>query len=185
VKVPSEGVTHVKAPLNESHMWRRLSSHTYEWVTHVKSLVSMGLWMSHTCEGAKWRRHTFEGAFEWVTHMNESHMWSRMYEWAFWREVRVCVTYVNQTCHTRKWVMSHMCMRHVTHTYGCHTHIWKMYATHRNKSCHNYDWGMSHIWALELHIWMIMGHVTQKTKLCHTYDSFICVGFFFGGLLHV
>ena len=33
------------------------------------------------------------------------------------------VTYVNQSCHTYEWVMSHM-----------------------NKSCHTYEWDMSHVW---------------------------------------
>jgi len=37
---------------------------------------------------------------------------------------------MNEACHTHKWVMSHIWMRHVTHT---------------NEACHTYEWGMSHL----------------------------------------
>jgi len=81
---------------------------------------------------------------------------------------------VNESCHTNKWVVSHIRMSHITrmngssHTYAgpdmsfflkqwpCHTHIWWMrHVTHVNtpmnescytyESCHTYEWVMSYI----------------------------------------
>ena len=53
----------------------------------------------------------------------------------------------------QEWVMSHICMRHVTqmnesrHTYEWVTsHIWMSHVTHMNESCHSHEWVMSHIW---------------------------------------
>jgi len=50
---------------------------------------------------------------------------------------------VNESCHTYEWVMSHIWMRHVTHT---------------NESCHSYGWVMLHI---------RMSHATHTNASCH------------------
>jgi len=55
-------------------------------------------------------------------------------------------TYMNESCHTYEWVMSHIWLRHVTHM---------------TEACHTCDWGMSHIWR---------SHVTHVNEACHTYE---------------
>ena len=86
-----------------------------------------------------------------------------------------CYTYTNKSCtstsntqkhgscHTYAWVMSHVCMSHVTRMH---------------ESCHTYAWVMSHVW---------MSHVTRMHESCtwesnarahgscHTYMNESCV----------
>jgi len=43
-----------------------------------------------------------------------------------------------ESCHTYEWVMSHICMSHVTHIHDSrHTYEW---VTHTNESRHTYEW---------------------------------------------
>jgi len=52
---------------------------------------------------------------------------------------------MHESCHTYAWVMSHICMSHVTHM---------------NESCHTYAWVMSHI---------CMSHIALMNESRHTY----------------
>jgi len=52
---------------------------------------------------------------------------------------------MDESCHTREWVMS------------C---IWMSRVTHINESCPTYEWVLSHIW---------MSHVMHTSKSCHTH----------------
>ena len=95
---------------------------------------------------------------------------------------------MNESCHTYKWVMSHiwMSMSHTNESF----HIWRMevtlftlvnperslrFNTHWSSppvsaltqpggvtSCHTYEWVMSHIW---------MSHVTHMNESCHIWMS--------------
>ena len=78
------------------------------------------------------------------------------------------VTHMNESCHTRKRVISHKWMNLIAHMdESCHTYdwvmsyIWMSHVTHTNESYHTYEWGMSHIW---------MSHVTHTNESCHTYE---------------
>jgi len=94
-------------------MTSRESWHTYEWV------------MSHICmshgeyiESCHTHKLVMANMLSHVTHIDISfqtyaHLKSR------------------ESWHTYEWVMSHICMSHVTHI---------------NESCHTYKWVMSHIW---------------------------------------
>jgi len=53
------------------------------------------------------------------------------------------VTYVNESCHTCEWIVSHMWIYHVTHV---------------NISCHTCEWITSHMW---------MDHVTRTLWMSH------------------
>jgi len=72
------------------------------------------------------------------------------------------VTYMNESCYTYEWVMSHI-QWVISHTWMSHvTHmdeLWMSHVTHMNESCHAYEWVMSHIW---------MSHVTHVNESCHT-----------------
>jgi len=95
------------------------------------------------------------------------------------------VTYMNDTCHTYEWGMSHIWMRHVTYEWGmshtndervlrgcvigmcdlrthihdsCHTYE---HTSHMNESCLTYEWVMSHIW---------MSHGSHMNESCHTHE---------------
>jgi len=77
------------------------------------------------------------------------------------------VTYMNESCHTYEWAMSHIWMSHVTHVNElCHicervmSNIWMSDATHMNESRHAYKRVMSHIW---------VSRVTHMNESCHTY----------------
>jgi len=97
---------------------------------------------------------------------------------------------MNESCHTYKWVMSHiwMSMSHTNESF----HIWRMevtlftlvnperslrFNTHWSSppvsaltqpggvtSCHTYEWVMSHIW---------MSHVTHMNESCHIWMSHV------------
>jgi len=54
--------------------------------------------------------------------------------------------YFIESCHTRKRVMSHICISHVAHV---------------DKSWRRYEWDMSHIW---------LSHVAHIDVSCHTYE---------------
>jgi len=80
---------------------------------------------------------------------------SRMYE-----SCRICMCYVScvcvmlhikKSCHTWKWVMSHVEMSHVTHM---------------NQSCHTYEWVMPHI---------SRSHGTHMNESRHSDEHVICV----------
>ena len=84
------------------------------------------------------------------------------------------VTHMDESCHTRGWVMSHTWMSHVTHMDEfCHTHGWVMshtwmrHVTHMVESCHTHGRVMSHTW---------MSHVTHMNKSCvisHINEAFL------------
>jgi len=102
------------------------------------------------------------------------------------------VIHVNVSCHTYKYVMSHMWMCHGTHVNeSCKiyeyvmSHICMGHGTHMHGSWHTYEWVMrhrhiSHIWTshgthtesnhtwewVMSHIWM--SHITHKNESCHT-----------------
>jgi len=112
------------------------SCHTYEWVmTYQNRQIDV---LCHTYESSDtsgwvmshvWMSH--------VTHMNES-----------------CDTYVNESCHTYEWVMSHENRRIDA---LCHTY----------ESCHTYGWVMAHRWMSDVtHIWM--SHGTHMNESLHT-----------------
>jgi len=79
---------------------------------------------------------------------------------------------VNESCHTCKWVMSHVWMSHVTHmNESCHTCEWVMarlktsptgkfnsLVTHVNESCHTCGWLISHTWR---------SHITRVNESSH------------------
>ena len=68
-------------------------------------ITCMCNWMSH---GTHVKRH--------VTHMNDTHTWMSH------------VTHMNESCHTREWVMSHTWMSHVTHMNESNAHATNTYA---------------------------------------------------------
>ena len=77
-------------------------------------------------------------------------------------------THVNESCHTYRWVMSHIWMSHVARmNESCHvymwvlSHIWMNHVTYVNESCCTYGWGMSRIW---------MRHVARMDESCHVYE---------------
>jgi len=89
-------------------------------------------------------------------------------------------TYMNESCHTYEWVMSHIWTSHVTHMdEPCHTYERVMSTILRANlairlhaglqyACHACEWVMSHIeWVLS-HIWM--RHITHMNESCHTYE---------------
>jgi len=119
-------VTH----MNELHFWMAHGAHvqystmwmshvkqmkdlcqTYEWVTSYIWTLQLSFWMSHK--------------FEWVM----SHMYSSIDRRCTQRSH---VAYMNESCHTYKWALSHIWMSHVTRT---------------NKSWHSYEWVTSHIYS--------------------------------------
>jgi len=87
-------------------------------------------------------------------------------------------TRFDESCHTRKWGMSHMWMSHVTHVNGlCHTcgwvmsHVWTSHVTHVNDSeslaCHKWVMSrMGHVTNGSCHKWVTsqMGHVTNGSR---------------------
>jgi len=159
-----------RCQVKASHMWRRL-------------------WMSHTCEGA----------FQ-VTHMNESHMWSRLYQWAFeW------VTHVKAPSEgvTRSKVPlneSHIWMSHTCEAacmngpfgvrYECVSHMWIRPVTHVNESCRTCACVMSHTHMDVTHTYekcmphIGISHVTIMTEACHTYERLNCTYGWSWGMLH-
>jgi len=93
------------------------------------------------------------------------------------------VTRVCQSCRKCKWVMSHVCMSHVTHMTRVMTHLWMSHVTYMNVSWHTYEWIMSQIpmrhviYANEScntrkqfmsHTWI--RHFTCMNESCHTYE---------------
>ena len=75
---------------------------------------------------------------------------------------------MNESCLTYKWVMSHICMGHVSHiNESCLTyewimsHVWMRHVTHMNESCHTYQWVMSHIWGCLIFIC----HFSRKSPI--------------------
>jgi len=58
-----------------------------------------------------------------ISHMNICMcicMWSHMYICMWYRFLPCYVKYVNESCHTFEWVISHMWMNHVTHANEAH-----------------------------------------------------------------
>jgi len=101
------------------------------------------------------------------------------------------VTHMNESCHARGRVMSHVwtCDAVRIHEWVM-SHIWMSHVTHMNESCHTYAWVMSHIWlshathrglqaqvvrtcdAVRIRGWVMshtwMSHVTHTDESCHT-----------------
>jgi len=107
-------------------------------------------------------QHSFQ--IEWVMpHTGIRHTWMSH------------VVHLNESCHTREWVMSHTWMCHVTHeNTSCHIHervmsyTWLSHVTHMNESCHTrntsghtHEWVMSYTW---------IRHVTHMNESCHTHE---------------
>ena len=72
---------------------------------------------------------------------------------------RICmshVTHTNASCHTYKWVMSHMYESCHTHNASCHTYEWVMSRIY--ESCHTQTCVVSQIW---------MRHVTYEWVTSH------------------
>ena len=105
-------------------------------------LAMRGTWLVHKCYMT--RSHVWHDSCScvtWLVHMCD------MTRSNVWHDSFTCVTwliqmYMNESCHTRTWVMSH---------------IWMAHATHAHESCHTYEWVMPHTH---------MSHVTQSTYTC-------------------
>ena len=101
-----------------------------------------------------------------ATHLNES---CHTREWVMSHTRMGHATHTNTPCHTHERVMSHTRMNHVTHTNEpCHTLEWAMSrtrisnATHTNESRHTYPWVWSH-----MSRWHVgMSHVTPLNESC-------------------
>jgi len=80
-------------------------------------------------------------------------------------------TYMNESRHVHKRVMSRTWMSHVTHMIeSCHaykwvtSHIWMSHVTLVNESCHTHERDMSHVW---------MSHVAHESCLTWILDSWV------------
>ena len=109
----------------------------------------------------KERKNVLGMSWRWI-HMNESCLTC---EWVISHICMSHVTHANESCYTYEWVMSHIWMSHVTHMNdSCHTcewvmaHVWMSHVTHMNESCHTCGWVMSHIWT---------SHVTHMNEPSH------------------
>jgi len=63
------------------------------------------------------------------------------------------ITHMNESCHTYKWVMSHVWMSHVTHM---------------NEPCHPYEWAM-----LKEKGFPEALHITHMNELGHAYTGHV------------
>jgi len=140
------------------------SCHIYEWVMwHIWMCDMWHIW--HTDHVTSQQR-PLRGSTRFMNdsyHISSSH-----------------VTHINESCHIYEWVMWHICMCDMWHTW--HTdhvtsqqrplrgstrfmndsyHISSSHVTHMNESCHTYEWVMSHIWMI---------HVTNMNESCHKYE---------------
>jgi len=153
-----------------TRFWNRLWLENISMIrSSSRSRVNGTIWRSPVYYTWKWISH--------VTHMNESchtkHFDDKIiFSLAGKRnnlmESRVLHVEMDESCHTCRWVLSHIWRSHVTHVEeSCHTyewvmsHIWMSHATHMNESCHTYEWVMSHTWR---------SHVTHMDESCHTYE---------------
>ena len=114
------------------------------WLIHMCVMTDSYVWhylfkcdMTHSCVSFMceschtWRSHT------WMSHV--THGWMGH------------VTYMNQSCHTCKWVMAH---------------IWLIYALRMNRSCHT--WVMSHMKdARHILVWVTCTFL--HISMSHTY----------------
>jgi len=104
------------------------------WCTH---------WGLHTGKPSRW-----ESVLLWVLLVVRGwQMWWHKYE-------RVLSTYIDESCRTYAWVMSHVCMSHV---YTCE---WVM-STGVNESWHTHEWVMSHTW---------MSPIAPVNQSCRTHN---------------
>jgi len=141
------------APGLHVHIWMRhvthmnASSHRREWV-YIAPGVRMDVWVSHVAHENK-----FCHTREWVMDVRVN---GCTCEWMYvWMDVRASgctcewmyitpdvrmytwmsrVTHVNESCHTREWVVSHTWMSHLTHVNeSCHTraYIYRTYLSVR------------------------------------------------------
>jgi len=91
------------------------------------------------------------------------------------------VKYTSESCHTYKWVMSHVWMGHVIYkNQSCRIyewvilHIWKGHFMYRNAFCRWCKFVVSRIWMgrvayiIVSHTWM--GCVKHMNESCHTYE---------------
>jgi len=102
------------------------------------------------------------------------------------------VAYMNESCPTCKWVMSHIWMSHVTHmNESCHTyewvmsHIWMSHVTHMNESCPVYHWAMLHTWVSRVprtkwamwhvgtQVLAVCSYVSHNSCTCHITHSYV------------
>jgi len=143
-----------------SHVWMRhvthvsVSCHVYICVPacYVKH-------MNESCLTCKW----FMSSWIWMSNASHINASRRTYECVISHTGISYVTHgmchsshMNQSCHTvdipcsskspwHGWVLSLLCMRHVTHMNAwCYT-FWMNHATHVNVSCWTLQWVMSHI----------------------------------------
>jgi len=54
------------------------------------------------------------------------------------------LAHVNESCHTNKWVVSHMRTRRRTYRWGM-THMWRSHVTHMSESCHTCELVAPHV----------------------------------------
>ena len=147
--------------------------HTYEWaMSHyerVKSHITHILLphaltrVSHSCH-----RYASFISVTWMSEKSHSYVW---HEWLIHmcdltQEVGYPRTCVNESCHTYKYVVSHVWLIRVTlMNDSCHTskrvmsHVWMSLVTLMNDSCHTYECVISHVW---------LSHVTLMNDSCHT-----------------
>ena len=100
--------------------------------------------------------------------MTQSHVWHDSITCVTWH-IYPARVYMNESCHTCDWVMSHMWLSHVTHVIesfplwnGVMSHVWRSQVTRMKESCNTYEGVMSHI---------RMNHVTHTKESCHTWSD--------------
>jgi len=195
-----------------SHIWIshvihiHESCHTYAWVMshiymshvihihescHTYAWVMSRIYMSHVIY-TEWVTSTFYH----VTHMNRSYPTHqpRHTSKRGWL-VNGVTPDISIWWHTYTWVMAHIYMRRVSHTYEmshvdiipCHTcagvmsHIWMMshmcmsHVPHMHQSCHTYTWVTTHIYISHVtHMkWVTLtsyhvAHLNTWHEPCHT-----------------
>jgi len=112
----------------KSHLWMSRVTHMYEACHMYEWAMSptketRHVWMSHVANRGTTSRHI------WTSSVANTKVTS----------------HINESCHSEKWVMSHIWMGHVTHMNGsCHTYKWVM--SHIRASPVAYEWVMSRIW---------------------------------------
>jgi len=182
--------------LDMSHEWVMLLriSHYESWLTCNDMTHSYGAWLIRVGHDSfvwdmtrsyVWHENChfdscpLDLAHELLVIRVALHVWSESNMSSESQVIMCHVTYMNESCRTYEWVMSHIWVRHVAHmSEACRTYRWVMSHMYISESCYTYEWiyrrakytnasWMSHVPrkdAFMSNTWM--SHVTNMNESC-------------------